>query len=65
LPVGVGIVMCAYLSFCTPMASPTQALVLNWGSYKFLDYVKYSGPLTVVLDLMVIVLTPLIYPLVG
>jgi anion transporter len=65
LPVGVGIVMCASLSFCTPMASPTQALVLNWGSYKFLDYVKYSGPLTVVLDLIAIILIPIVYPLVG
>ncbi|MDR1914802.1 MAG: anion permease, partial [Clostridiales bacterium] len=65
LPVGIGIVMCASLSFMTPMASPTQALVLNWGSYKFMDYVKYSGPLTIVLDLIVIVLTPIFYPLVG
>jgi anion transporter len=65
LPVGVGIVMCASLSFVTPMASPTQALVLSWGSYKFMDYVKYSGPITVVLDLLVIILTPIVYPLVG
>jgi di/tricarboxylate transporter len=65
LPVSIGIVMCASLSFMTPMASPTQALVLNWGSYKFIDYVKYGGPLTLALDIMVLVITPIVYPLVG
>jgi anion transporter len=64
LPVALGIVMCASLSFMTPMASPTQALVLNWGSYKFIDYVKYSGPITIILDILVLVLTPVFFPLV-
>jgi di/tricarboxylate transporter len=64
LPVVLGIVMCASLSFMTPMASPTQALVLNWGSYKFMDYVKYSGPITIILDILVLVLTPLFFPLI-
>ncbi|MDR1914801.1 MAG: anion permease [Clostridiales bacterium] len=64
LPIAVGIVMCASLSFMTPMASPTQALVLNWGSYKFMDYVKYSGPITVILDVLVIILTPIFFPLI-
>jgi di/tricarboxylate transporter len=63
LPVAIGVVMCASLSFMTPMASPTQALVLNWGSYKFMDYVKYSGPITVILDILVLVLTPVFFPL--
>ena len=64
LPVALGILMTATLSFMTPMASPTTALVLNWGSYKFNDYIKYSGPLNVVLVVLVIILTPLFFPLV-
>lgn len=64
LPVAIGITLCASCSFITPMASPTQALVINWGSYRFMDYVKYSGPISVLLVLMVLVLVPILYPLI-
>lgn len=63
LAIAVGITMAASCSFVTPMASPTQALVINWGSYKFIDYIKYSGPITVVLDIMILILVPMVYPL--
>ena len=64
LPVAIGIYMCASLSFITPMASVTQVIIMNWGSYKFNDYIKYSGPLTVLLIAIVLILVPIFYPLV-
>ena len=64
LPVAIGIYMCASLSFITPMASVTQVIIMNWGSYKFNDYIKYSGPLTVLLTAIVLILVPIFYPLV-
>ncbi len=64
LPVAIGITMGASCSFATPMASPTQALVINWGSYNFMDYIKYSGPITVILNIMILVLVPIFFPLI-
>ncbi|MFZ7133242.1 MAG: SLC13 family permease [Eubacteriales bacterium] len=63
LPVAIGIVLCASCSFVTPMASPTTALVIDWGSYNFKDYIKYSGPITLLLNIMILVLVPLYFPL--
>jgi len=62
MPMAVGIVVSASMSFCTPMSTPSQAIVLNWGSYKFSDYFRQSGPLNVVMVVVAIVLIPLIYP---
>lgn len=64
LPVAIGVTMAASCSFLTPMASPTQALIINWGGYNFKDYIKYSGLITIILNIMILVLTPLVYPLV-
>lgn len=64
LALAVGITMAASCSFMTPMASPTQALVINWGSYKFMDYIKYSGPITLILDLMILIMVPIFFPLI-
>lgn len=64
MSVVVGITVLSSMSFATPMASPTQVLVMNWGSYEFIDYVKYSGPITFILDILCIILIPLFYPLV-
>ena len=61
-PLVLGITVCASFSFVTPMASPTQVLVMNWGSYSFIDYVKYSGPITLILDIAGMLLIPLFYP---
>ncbi|MFZ7133243.1 MAG: SLC13 family permease [Eubacteriales bacterium] len=64
LPIAIGIAMCASCAFVTPMASPTAALVIDWGSYNFKDYLKYSGPITLILNIMILVLVPIFFPLV-
>ncbi len=64
LPVAIGVYMCSSCSFATPMASATQAMIISWGSYKFNDFIKYSGPMTVLLDAMVLILVPIFYPLI-
>ncbi|MFZ7132532.1 MAG: SLC13 family permease [Eubacteriales bacterium] len=63
LPIAMGITLTASCSFLTPMASPTQAMIMNWGSYKFNDYLKYSGPISLVLNIMILVLVPMFFPL--
>jgi anion transporter len=65
MPVALGVTLCASMSYCTPVGTPTQASVLNWGSYKFSDYVKYSGPINIILIIVILLYIPIRYPLVG
>lgn len=64
LPVAIGIYMCATCSFVTPMASVTQAIIMNWGSYKFNDFIKYSGPMCALLIAIILIFVPIFFPLV-
>ena len=63
VPFVVGITLAASCSFATPMASHIQALIIDWGSYKFIDFVKYSAPLTAILLLLILILTPMYFPI--
>ena len=58
-----GITLAASCSFATPMASHIQAMIIDWGSYKFIDYIKYSGPITVIMTAVIILLIPILFPL--
>ena len=64
MTIALGITLSTSMSFMTPMGTPTQAAVVNWGSYKFSDYFKYSGPINVILIIVILILTPIFYPLV-
>jgi len=57
-----GITIVSTLTLMTPMSSHLQAMTVNWGSYKFIDYIKYSGPINILLIILVILLIPLFYP---
>ncbi|MEH7224465.1 SLC13 family permease [Bacillus sp. JJ1566] len=51
------------MAFLTPFSSPTNALVMTAGGYKFFDFVKVGVPLQVVMFIVMIIVIPLIYPL--
>lgn len=54
LGVCVAITVAASCAFMTPMASYVQAMIMDWGSYKFKDYLVYSWPLAII-DLILII----------
>ncbi|MFZ7132283.1 MAG: SLC13 family permease [Eubacteriales bacterium] len=58
----MGVTICSICSFLTPMANPVQAMVMNWGSYSFTDYIRYALPITLILLVISIVSVPLFYP---
>lgn len=58
----MGITLSASCSFLTPMASHVQALIMDWGSYQIIDYIKYSGPAVILMLITIIILTPVFYP---
>jgi di/tricarboxylate transporter len=56
------IAMAASASFASPVAHPAHLLVMGPGGYRFGDYVRVGGPLTLVAFIVVMVLVPLIWP---
>jgi di/tricarboxylate transporter len=54
--------MAASASFASPVAHPAHLLVMGPGGYRFSDYVRVGGPLTIVAFAVVMLLVPLIWP---
>ncbi len=62
-PIAYGMTFAAALTFATPLANGQIALTLSAG-YKFIDYFKYGILPSVLIYLMIIVMTPLLFPLI-
>jgi di/tricarboxylate transporter len=58
----VMIAIAASASFITPL-EPACVLVYGAGRYKFIDFIRVGGLLTVVVYALAIILVPLIWPL--
>lgn len=61
-PFVITVAVAASMAFATPVASPTNALVMNAGGYKFFDYVKVGVPLQIVLAIVLLIFIPIFYP---
>lgn len=61
-PFLISVAIAAGMAFSTPVASPTNALVLNAGGYKFKDFVKVGVPLQLFLLVITIIVIPLFFP---
>nr|WP_205407255.1 SLC13 family permease [Sporosarcina sp. PTS2304] len=59
LAVAVG----ASMSFATPVASPTNALVMTAGGYSFKDFAKIGIPLQLIMFVVMMIAIPLLFPL--
>lgn len=53
----------AGMAFATPIASPTNSLVLTAGGYKFMDFVHVGVPLQVIMFIVMMLVIPLLFPL--
>lgn len=62
-PFLVSVAIAASMSFSTPVSSPTNALVLNPGGYKFKDFVKVGVPLQLFIFVITVIFIPFFYPL--
>lgn len=62
LPFCMGIVASASACFLTPIATPSNTLVLAAGNYTFLDYVRYGWPLQLLAYALTMGIVPLIWP---
>lgn len=62
LPFVMGTVASASACFMTPIATPSNTIVLRPGNYTFMDYVKYGWFLQVVAFVMIMIIVPRVWP---
>jgi len=60
----MAIAMAASASFMTPVSHPANILVMGPGGYRFLDYLKIGGLLTLVIMVVIMLVLPVFWPLV-
>lgn len=58
----IGVAVAASMAFATPIASPTNALVMTAGGYKFMDFVKIGVPLQVIMFIVMMLAVPFFFP---
>jgi di/tricarboxylate transporter len=59
------VAMAASASFGSPVSHPANVLVMGPGGYRFIDYMRVGLPLTLVVFVIVVLLTPVFWPLSG
>ncbi|MFD1851735.1 SLC13 family permease [Oceanobacillus bengalensis] len=59
----IAVAVGAGMSFATPVASPTNALVMTAGGYTFFDFVKIGVPLQFVMFIVMMIIIPIFFPL--
>lgn len=63
MPFVMAITVAASCGFGTPIGYQTNLMIYGPGGYKFTDYVRYGGPLNLIVMAVTIALAPLIWPL--
>ena len=58
----ITVAISASTAFLTPVGTTTNAMVMQAGGYKFLDYVKVGGPLLLLFFIITLLLVPIIWP---
>ena len=58
----MAIAIAASMAFASPVASPTNTLVMGAGNYRFSDYIKIGVPMVLIMLVATVLLLPLIFP---
>ena len=61
-PFLLGVTLGASMCFASPFSTPPNALVMQAGGYKFIDYVKVGLPLQILIGIIMVFVLPLIFP---
>ena len=61
MPFAIVVMVGASCSFISPMGYQTNLMVYGPGGYKFTDYVKIGVPLTIIVGIITIILTPMFF----
>lgn len=58
----MAVAMAASVAFASPVASPTNTLVMGAGNYRFSDYIKVGVPLIFLMMVACVLILPLLFP---
>lgn len=58
----MAVALASSMAFATPVASPTNTLVMGAGGYRFGDYAKVGIPLIFVMMIVVLIVVPIFWP---
>ncbi|MGA2260826.1 MAG: SLC13 family permease [Acidobacteriota bacterium] len=61
-PLVMTVILAVSCAFLTPVSHPANVLVMGPGGYKFGDYARVGGYLTLIIFLLVMLLTPCFWP---
>lgn len=59
----IGVAVASNMAFATPVASPTNAMVMTAGGYKVSDFVKIGVPLMAIVFVVMLFTIPFFFPL--
>ncbi len=62
MPLAIGIIMGAAASFATPIGYQTNLMVYGPGGYRFLDFVRVGGPLSLIVWALSVAIIPWFWP---
>jgi di/tricarboxylate transporter len=58
----MAVAIAASMAFASPVASPTNTLVMGAGHYRFSDYIKVGVPLILLTFIVSVLILPLLFP---
>jgi len=61
-PFVIAVCFAASAAFMTPMGYQTNLMVHAAGEYRFSDYIRFGGPLNLIVGLLALLLVPLLWP---
>jgi di/tricarboxylate transporter len=61
-PFVIAVCFAASAAFMTPMGYQTNLMVHAAGEYRFSDYIRFGGPLNLIVCLLALILLPLLWP---
>ncbi len=62
MPFVMAVTVAASCGFATPMGYQTNLMIYGPGGYKFSDYMRFGGPLNLIVMAVTVALAPLIWP---
>jgi di/tricarboxylate transporter len=61
MPFVIAITVAASCEFSTPIGYQTNLMVMGPGGYKWIDYTRFGGPLTILCGVLCVILAPLMF----
>jgi len=62
-PVLMMVAIAGSTAFMTPIGHQSNVLIYNTGAFRFIDFIKVGGPLTVVVLIVSLIVVPIVWPL--